>query len=258
VNGEVPTTEAAFAAAVLDRDAAVPPSVLGRNGATPERRFAVYRNNVYASLVDVLAGRFPVTAKLVGADFFWAMARLHAEQTPPSSPVLLGYGAGFPDFIGAFPPAQAVPYLADVARLEWAWHVACHATDATPLDLAALAAAQSSPNVFLRLHPSARLVRSVYPVVTIWELGAREGEGAPARLPAVGEDALVIRPELDVEVRRLPRGGGAFLSALIDAAPLEAAAEQAAAADSAFDLAVNLAGLMTSRAITGIAGDNSS
>jgi len=58
------------------------------------------------------------------------------------------------------------------------------------------------------------------------------------------------------EVRRLPRGSGAFLSALIDAAPLEAAAEQAAAADSAFDLAVNLAGLMTSRAITGIAGED--
>ncbi|WP_141701617.1 DNA-binding domain-containing protein, partial [Methyloceanibacter marginalis] len=87
---------------------------MGRRGKSPSRRFAVYRNNVYASLIDVLGSRFPVSARLVGEEFFRAMARIYVAQTPPASPVLLHYGAEFADFVGTFPPASAVPYLACV------------------------------------------------------------------------------------------------------------------------------------------------
>ena len=132
--------EGAFAKALLDQDAGVPDALKGRDGSGPARRFAVYRNNVYASLIDALAGRFPATVKLVGDEFFRAMAREYVEKTPPRSAVLLRYGGDFPDFIGAFPPAAAVPYLADVARLEWVWHEAYHAADAEPLSQEALSA----------------------------------------------------------------------------------------------------------------------
>jgi len=59
-----------------------------------------------------------------------------------------------------------------------------------------------------------------------------------------GEDALVIRPHLDVEIRVLPPGGAAFLRALAEGLPLGKAAEAAAAASSAFDLTANVAGLI--------------
>ena len=58
----------AFAGAVLYTDAAVPTPVSRKEGGVPSRRFGVYRNNVYASLIDVLAGRFPVVARLVGEE----------------------------------------------------------------------------------------------------------------------------------------------------------------------------------------------
>jgi hypothetical protein len=61
-----PDLQGAFACAVLDASAAVPGAVVRNAGGTPSRRFGVYRNNVYASLIDVLARRFPVAARLVG------------------------------------------------------------------------------------------------------------------------------------------------------------------------------------------------
>ena len=69
------------------------------------RRFGVYRNNVYSSLIDVLQARFPVVSRLVGEEFFRAMARVYVEQEPPRSAVLLRYGASFPDFVASFAPA---------------------------------------------------------------------------------------------------------------------------------------------------------
>jgi len=251
--GHADPAEAAFARAVLNSDAAVPADLARHAGSAPARRFAVYRNNVYASLIDVLAARFRVTTRLVGETFFRAMARVYVQQEPPSSPVLIRYGAGFADFIAAFPPAGAVPYLADVARLEWAWHTAYHAADAEPLPLEALqAAADGVEQATLKLHPSLGVVRSDYPLVTIWQLAMREGEDEPARLPADCEDALVVRPALTVEVRRLPKGGAAFLFALQRGDSLQAAAEAAVAAAPEFDLKANLAGLMSSGAVVGV------
>ncbi|HUU66610.1 MAG TPA: DNA-binding domain-containing protein [Methyloceanibacter sp.] len=248
--------QAEFARAVLDADADVPAPLVREAPGAPARRFGVYRNNVYASLIDTLAARFPVTARLVGDDFFRAMARIHVETAPPNSPVLLRYGTGFADFIADFRPAQPVPYLADVARLEWARHQAYHAADASPLPLEALAeAAGDAASISLRLHPSLHILSSAYPVVTLWQLAAREGEDEPARIPASGEDALVVRPNFDVEIRRLPEGGAAFVAALKDGTSLQQAAERAMAETSAFDLAPNLAGLIASGAIIGVGED---
>ena len=245
--------EETFARALLDADAAVPDTLTATDGSTASRRFGVYRNNVYKSLIDVLASRFPVAVRLVGAEFFRAMARLYVEETPPSSAVLLRYGADFPDFVEGFPPAAPVPYLADVMRLEWAWHAAYHAADAEPLSPQGLAGICEGgvEHAKLALHPSLQVVRSIYPVITIWERAARDGEKEPAALPEDAEDALVVRPALEVEVRRLPLGGAVFVQALGNGATLMDAAAQALEGDSAFDLEQNLAGLMRSGAIAG-------
>src|SRR5579872_735082 len=126
----------AFAAALADPNRPAPAGTRGREGASDRRRFAVYRNNVAVSLIGSLAARYPVTRRLVGEDFFRAMARSYAAQNKPETPVLIHYGRSFPAFIAAFEPARDIAYLADVACLENAWVEAYHAAEATPLDLA--------------------------------------------------------------------------------------------------------------------------
>jgi hypothetical protein len=242
----------AFAGAVLDPEAAVPAPLSRKAGASPCRRFGVYRNNVYASLIDALAGRFPVVARLVGEAFFRAMARVYVEREPPRSAVLIRYGASFPDFVSDFAPAASVPYLADMASLEWAWHAAYHAPDAAPLPLAEIAGAvDRAEDAVLTLHPSLSIVRSLYPIVSIFELNTQAGDVQPTRLEG-GEDALVVRPRLDVELRRLPAGGASFLLALKQGQTIGEARAAALAQASGFDLQANLAGLIASGAIVGV------
>ena len=223
-----------------------------KSGGVPSRRFAVYRNNVYAGLIDLLAGRFPVVARLVGEEFFRAMARLYVEREPPASALLLRYGASFPNFIAGFAPAASVPYLADVAALEWAWHSAYHAADAAPLSLQELAGAvDGAAETVLILHPSLRIVRSNYPIVSIYELNAQSGVVPPTQVVGA-EDAMVARPRLEVEMRRLPEGGASFILALKAGSPIAEAAAGALGEAPGFDLETSLAGLIGSGAIVAL------
>ena len=234
-----------FACALLDADKPVPQAIASSGARAPQKRFAVYRNNVMIGLIEALRARFPVAEKIVGADFFAAMARVFVTAHPPRSPLLLHYGDAFADFIESFPPAAELPYLADVARLEAARTRAYHAADAAPLDPKHWRTLdpQILPRMRIALHPSMQVVRSNHPVVTIWAMNAGERELAPIE-DWRGEDALIARPALEVEVRQLPPGGAAFLAALMDGTSFGVAAERTASRHPEFDLPANLAGLI--------------
>jgi hypothetical protein len=247
------TFEHPFAKALLDAKQPIPPGVRARNAAIPARRFAIYRNNVVAGLGKALQRRFPVVERLVGKEFFAAMARLFVTQQPPRSPLLATYGDEFAGFIAAFEPARETPYLADVARLEAARTRAYHAADAMALDSSQLAAidADAAGDLHIALHPSVEIVRSPFPIVTIWAMNSGEQELASIE-DWRGEDALVARPQLEVEVRALPPGGATFLLALAEGFSLREATGSAITEHSDFDLTRNLAGLISSGLIRDI------
>jgi len=246
-----------FAAALLDSDRPVPKGLTSHAASVPTKRFAVYRNNVVVSLIDALRRRFPAVERIVGEEFFAGMARVYATAHPPRSKLLVEYGDDFSDFIERFSPAADLCYLPDVARLEAARTRAHHAADAEPLAAGRVAALHeaSLPSLRLVLHPSAEVVRSRHPIVTVWAMNAGEMPLGPIAEDAA-EDALVVRPCFTVQVRALPPGGAAFVLAIARGATLCEAAEAAAADDGRFDLSSNLAGLLGGGALAGIAPDN--
>jgi len=246
--------ETSFARALLDTAQPIPSGITAHNAAIPTGRFAVYRNNVAVSLVNALKSRFPVVEKIVGEEFFAAMARVFVLERPPRTPLLATYGDEFAGFNPTFRPARELAYLADVARLEAARTRAYHAADATPFGVAEFAAVDASAvgGIRIDLHPSAEIVRSPHPIVTIWAMNSGERDLAPIE-NWHGEDALVVRPYLDVDVRLLPPGGAAFLLALAGARPLGEAAAAALADHPEFDLSRNLAGLIGSGLMRSIA-----
>ena len=241
------TFQTTFAEALLNADRPIPRDVIAHNAASPARRFGVYRNNVVSSLVKALEHRFPAVEKIVGEEFFAAMARVFVTGQPPRSPLLAAYGDDFPDFVATFEPARDLPYLADVARLEAARTRAYHAADASPMgaEQFAMLDAEIVGDLRITLHPSTEIIRSPFPIVTIWAMNSGERELAPIE-DWRSEDALVARPYLDVQVRSLPPGGAAFLSALAAGQSIGEAAEAALADDPEFDLTRNLAGLIGS------------
>lgn len=239
-----------FAAALLDSERAPPPDVTSHTALVPVRRFGVYRNNVFSSLTEVLEAYFPVVLRLVGSDFFRAMAREFIRSSPPRSPIISRYGIGFPEFIAAFEPAADVPYLGDVARLELMRQRAYHAADKAPLravDLVAIPPEDGSRLVLI-LQPSFDLLVSAYPVVSIWRTNMFDDDVRPIDCASRGEQALVVRPELSVMVAELPAPSAEFIRHVMLGRAIGKAAELGG---PSLDLVGTIATLIDVGAITG-------
>jgi hypothetical protein len=249
--------QSAFAAAVLDARLPPPAWVIECGGSGTRGGFAVYRNNSLVTLIDALEERFPVTWTLVGEEFFRAMARSYATKHRPRTPLLMKYGDDFPAFIQGFSPAGDVPYLSDIARLEAAWSEAYHAREATPLQSQVLADCRPEELLEMRLmlHPSARILRSAYPVAEIW--AAHQHSGAvtpPAHWDA--QDVLIVRPDADVCVSTLGPGDCEFISALSEGRCVQEAAGLALLRNAEFDAGDKLVNLFRFGLVTGLSAHN--
>lgn len=242
-----------FARALTLQERDIPPMLCAPNGGASRKRFGIYRNNVFSSLTRCIASRFPVVARLVGEEFFHAMVRLFIESNLPSSPALIEYGADFPGFLKTFEPARSLPYLSDVARLEWLIATAYHAADAVPVGashLARLGAAALEAS--LELHPSAALLVSHHSIFSIWETNTHDESVRSVDASSSGETVLVVRPHFDVKVVSIDTPTYAFIAALSAGHGLELAAELGGELDHRFDVGAALHMLFASGAVTGV------
>jgi len=216
----------------LDRDAA----------ALIEQRVAIYRGNGHANYRNALTATFPVVARLTGLPFFRGIVGAFVAAYPPVTGDLNVYGDTLPAFLRAYPPAAGLPYLSDVAALEWAIDEANRAADAPRVPDAVLAAlatapAERLPHARLMLDPSCRLVASAYPILRIWRANQPDRPGDERIALDEGGVALLVRRDAPgVALESLAPAEHAWLDALASGQALGAAIDAAVAVDAAFDL----------------------
>ena len=215
-------------------------------------RFAIYRNNVHRGLGDALMAAYPVVAKLVGEDFFRAMAQgfFRAEKTRTGSLAL--YGAGFADFVDGFDAAASVPYLSDIARLERARLEVLHEADDAVLDAGALAVFGDDLAACRFVARSAcRLVSSAFPIHAIW--GRQQADSTQAA-PIVqqAENILITRPGMTVRQIVLDDAGAVFARCLLDGRTVADGYDAAIARDPQFDVTSGFAQLIAAGAFAGL------
>jgi hypothetical protein len=224
--------------AVLGADTAEIVAAIRGDGLDPAARVGIYRNHAFVTLCASLQGTFPVVCRLVDKRFFAYAAHEYLREHPPHSRCLIEYGADFPDFLADFEPCKALPYLADVARFEWALNIAARVREAAPLQPQALAAvtADEAACVVLRLQPSLSYFTSPWPIDAIWQAN-QESEVPLVDLPSAGARLEVRRVGDSVGWLRLDPATFAFRTALADGLVLAAAMAAATLQDPAFDLA---------------------
>lgn len=241
-------TLARFQSALRGGD--LPHGVTATDPAEAARRFAVYRNNVAVSLSQALSRRFPVIQRLVGDDFFAALAHAYLAADPPRRPVLAEWGEGFAAFLEAFPPLADWPYMGDVARIEWARGRAYHAADAAPLDPAVLAGTNPA-RLRLRLHPSVTVLWLDHPAVSIW--ARNQPQAQPMPLPGGPQIALILRdPSFAIPVEAITPGDAALIETMLCGATLADAAQAGLEVDAVHDPQPRLIRLMRAGALVGI------
>jgi uncharacterized protein (UPF0276 family) len=232
--------QAAFGAALFDagQDAALAPSLKGE-----PRRLGIYRGNLGAHWARALASTYPVLRQLVGDEFFDALARVHGRAHPSLDPDLSRFGALLPDFLEDFEPAATLPYLPDLARLEWLVHEAFHAPDADP-SAPAPRLDGLTPEAFeaarARLHPTLRLHASPYATPALWRAHVAPGAAFPSAMAQAGH-ARVLRPRWQVEVTSIDAAEHAALACLAAGGSFGAALDAAFALDEDFDVGARLA-----------------
>lgn len=243
--------QSAFREAILSPEMARPEGLSDGTGQAAGRRFDVYRNNVAVSLTEALETAFPVIAKLVGAQNFKLLAGAFLRQHPPSSPLMMFYGAEMPAFVAEFPPTANLGYLPDVARIEIALRESYHAADAPAMPAERLQSLPPEALMAARLEfaPSVRLIRSDWPAYAVWRFNSEDNAPKPQM---VAEDTLITRAEFDPRPHLLPPGGGSFVAALMAGQTFGAAIEAATTASQDFDLSAVLALLITENTLTNI------
>lgn len=224
--------------AVLGGDPAEIVSAIRGDGLNPAARIGIYRNHAFATLGASLQVTFPVVCRLVNERFFAYAAHEYVREHPPRSRCLVEYGADFPDFLADFEPCKAVPYLADVARFEWALNIAASMREAAALLPQALAEVplKEAAHIAFRLQPSLNYVISPWPIDAIWQ--ANQENELPSVDLASGGARLEVRLVGDsVGWFRLDPAAFAFRTALADGLVLAAAMAAATLEDPTFDLA---------------------
>lgn len=204
----------------------------------------IYAGNAYGNWAKALASAYPIVRKIVGEPFFEGLAGAYARAHPSVSGDLNEFGTHFPDFVSRFPPTLDLPYLVDVARMEWLAHRAYFAADAPGFDRARLAAIPAGGYGTLRLRwaPGSALIGSQWPLARLWEV---HQDGYRGDLSVDFETApgqfLVFRAGWRVKVESIAYGDYRFLGEIGCGASLGDALEAASAAGSQFHAAGALA-----------------
>lgn len=206
---------------------------------------AVYRNTATKGRIDALELNFPTIAQMVGSEWFRAAAREFVEEQPGDDPFLAAFGAGFPDWLTRFTPAQEMPFLGPVARLDRAWTEAHLAREANVLDLPL--AASLGYALFgkaARLHPSVNLFWFDWTAPSLWISHRYPAMASVLEWRPEPEGLLIHRSDAEVRARRLDRVEWTYLDACRQGLPFGAAALAAKGAAPSRDLTATLAELI--------------
>ncbi|MDE1184797.1 DNA-binding domain-containing protein [Paraburkholderia sp.] len=213
-------------------------------------RVDLYASSVRSHWRNALAQAYPVLLALVGADYFDALAIAYGRVHPSRGGDLNGFGAALGEFIGRYVKDPQFRYFADVARLEWALHLAYFARDAAILTPDEWQAMDGATLLGARLatHPACVAIASGCPAAEIW-LAHRPGGVFPQKLDTRSW-CVTVRPLWRPSVLVHSEAAHAAFVALQHGATLDTALDAAFALDPAFDFAAQWQRWIAAAAIT--------
>lgn len=188
---DLATFQRSFATAILD-DRQPEPSIRSH-------AFSVYRNTSARGTIEALRATYATVNELLGDDGFTQVALEYRRQERPVGPVLSDYGSGFAKFLARQPWTCELPYLADVARIDWLWLESFLSADVETMQ------SHGGYGSRIRLHPATRVAWLSTPALTIWQ-AHRQPQGFDELEPEWREEgALITRRGMEVMARPIDR-----------------------------------------------------
>lgn len=226
-----------------------------------KRGLQVYQANAHALAERSLRAAYPVIDMMLGSTHFAALARDLWHCHPPARGDMAHWGEALPSFLASIEALADTPYLADVARVEWALHRVASAADAA-VDHASFAhlIEQDATGFTLTLAPSTTVINSPFPVVSLVHSHRHAqpslAQAAERLRSGVPEAALVWRQGLRPCVTQVAAVETVLLYALLQGLDLPTALDAALASEvntlRAFDFSRWLTNAVTTGLVVGV------
>ncbi len=182
---------------------------------TVESRWHIYSSGYLTRLVEALENDYPALARVVGPGPFGSLIQRYVAAHPPRSFDLRYAGDRLATFLEPDPLTGDLPFLPDLARLEWLLAEAFVAEDPEPLRWSDLQAAdpETVSELPLVLNPGTIVIRSRWPLVDIWKLKDKDDEEVSLEVEGHASTVLVFRNKLQTRCRKLEETEARFLEA---------------------------------------------
>ncbi len=140
-------------------------------------RLSVYRDGYPARIAEALDEAYPAVAAVLGEQVFAAVVGRYVETVALTAYNLNDAGAGLAAFLRTEVLSETLPFLADLAVLEWHVTRAFHAHDTPPLEPRTLPwTAEDWAGATLGFQPSVAVVWSRWPLFALWSAPTRARE----------------------------------------------------------------------------------
>ncbi len=187
-------------------------------------RLSVYAEGYEIRFREGLSETYEAVHRVIGEARFAELAKAYAAQYPSRNPNLSFVGEHLPQFIGTLPLAKELPFIADLAKLEWLVSEAFHAFEKPAVgahELSKISPEKLTQAVFI-FQPSVAVVSSDWPVLDIWNLRKKPKEEINLEINGRAQRVMVYRRGFKVECRLLTEWQLEMLEGLLQGLSLEA------------------------------------
>jgi hypothetical protein len=159
-----------FQSFLLTGSAGIEKRVVGTQRVPIATRRAIYGNAYRARLIETLEAHYPALLTLIGAEAFTSLACAYVQAHDSSYPSIRFYGGALGDFLARSPDHASQPWLAELARFEWAMNAVFDAADAAPIGVQALGeiAPEEWAQLGFDLHPSVCRLDLLWNAPALW------------------------------------------------------------------------------------------
>ena len=206
---------------------------LGPGAIPPESAMLVYQRNYRESHIAALAETYATVKQVVGDGYFRRMAQQFVQDTDSRSGDLNDYGEAFASFIDVSRASESMPYLSDLARLDWSWFEVLRSPVVPSNWLPELLLLAPPRWAGTTVQAAGRWIKSRYPIYSIWQL-VQDG-GDIVSLDQGGQTVLVSR-SAQVAVTLLAPARASFVRCWLGGGTLEAALDGALGLDPDLNL----------------------
>jgi len=186
---------------LLERDApaAVAPVTIDDAGLA-RRRLGAYINGYPARVYEALDEAYPAIRNIVGHDTFFALMTRYRPLIPRGIYSLTDAGRELPRFLVTDKLGERLPFLSDLAKLEWCVMHAFHSFATSACDPSELSewTEEDWQAAQIGFQPAVSIVESRWPVLDLWETRETPRDRIDVQVEGRPQSVLVRRDGVDV------------------------------------------------------------